>query len=69
MLTASYIPGCVLYFFLFTSFGSMVPFLPVIWRSKGMNGEQERFGWFLASVGGPVNSTFEPRVRECPSAH
>ncbi|CAM9442348.1 unnamed protein product [Ectocarpus sp. 13 AM-2016] len=30
-------PGCALYFFLFMSLGSVTPFIPVIWRSKGLS--------------------------------
>lgn len=36
---AADLPGCVLYFFLFMSLGSITPFLPVIWRGKGLSGE------------------------------
>ncbi|CAN0457479.1 unnamed protein product [Ectocarpus sp. 8 AP-2014] len=32
----SRLAGCALYFFLFASFGSLTPFLPLIWRSKGL---------------------------------
>ncbi|CBJ26722.1 probable maltose permease [Ectocarpus siliculosus] len=32
----SCLAGCALYFFLFASFGSLTPFLPLIWRSKGL---------------------------------
>ncbi|CAM9498558.1 unnamed protein product [Ectocarpus fasciculatus] len=31
------LPGCALYFFLFMSLGSLTPFVPVIWRSKGLS--------------------------------
>ncbi|CAN0152335.1 unnamed protein product [Ectocarpus sp. 12 AP-2014] len=34
--TGSRLAGCALYFFLFASFGSLTPFLPLIWRSKGL---------------------------------
>ena len=37
---AANLPGCILYFFLFVSLGSMSPYLPVIWRSKGLSGEE-----------------------------
>ncbi|CAM9109176.1 unnamed protein product [Ectocarpus sp. 8 AP-2014] len=37
----SRLPGCALYFFLFMSLGSVMPFVPVIWRSKGLSAETE----------------------------
>ncbi|CAM9264940.1 unnamed protein product [Pylaiella littoralis] len=33
----SHLPGSVLYFFIYMSFGSLTPFLPVIWRSRGLS--------------------------------
>lgn len=36
----SRLPGCALYFFFFMSLGSVTPFIPVIWRSKGLSGER-----------------------------
>ncbi|CBJ48928.1 conserved unknown protein [Ectocarpus siliculosus] len=33
----SRLPGCALYFFLFMSLGSVMPFVPVIWRSKRLS--------------------------------
>lgn len=32
--------GCVLYFFLFMAHGCVAPFMPLIWRSKGLSGER-----------------------------
>eukprot|EP00903_Cladosiphon_okamuranus_P011518 g10845.t1 len=37
---AADLPGCVLYFFLFMSLGSILPYLPVIWGSKGLSDDE-----------------------------
>lgn len=38
--TKSHLRGSILYFFLFIAYGSIAPFLPLIWRSKGLSGER-----------------------------
>lgn len=50
--------GSALYFFLFASYGSVMPFLPLIWRSKGISGERRYIGLFTAAVahGPPTQS-------------
>lgn len=36
----AYRRGCIFYFFLYMSYGSIVPYLPLIWRDKGFSGER-----------------------------
>ncbi|CAN0051041.1 unnamed protein product, partial [Ectocarpus sp. 12 AP-2014] len=37
---SSHVRGCVLYFFLFMAYGCVLPFMPLIWRSKGLSEHQ-----------------------------
>ncbi|CAM9774867.1 unnamed protein product, partial [Ectocarpus sp. 12 AP-2014] len=37
---SSHVRGCILYFFLFMAYGCVLPFMPLIWRSKGLSEHQ-----------------------------
>lgn len=39
---SSRVKACLLYFFLFMSYGCVAPFMPLIWRSKGLSGEHQQ---------------------------
>ena len=38
---ATYLRGCAMYLMLFMGYGAIDPFMPLIWRCKGMSGEEK----------------------------